>query len=571
MCHNDDDRELLGFIKYGFPLGYMGPMSDTVTVPNHPSATDYLAEVSKFVASELKQGAVYGPFLDPPFREWIHISPLMTRPKSDSCDRRIIMDMSYPRDKSVNAYIAKNTIFGKARDHSLPTVDRLLQDIYRIGKGAVMFTLDVARAYKNFRSCPLDWPLLAFRWAGAIFLDTAMPFGARVSSNHMQRVATMITSILQRRGITCHMYLDDLIVVAESMSAANEAYNITRELFEELGLPEAAHKTQPPNTRVKWLGIIINTADMTISIPENKIKQTLAEIERIRSKRSITIKTLQSILGRIHHISKCVTPARLFVGRLLTTLREAKGWYIRINKAMRLDFDWFTEYLPTWNGVALITSNKEIVADACTTGVGAADGYRYYSEPIPQFLSSLHISSVESVNVLIAIRTFITEADVGTTVSVRCDNKPAIDVYRSGRGRDPVLLACARAIWLIQAQKQVRLVFIYTPGVNMQLADTLSRAPAECKFRYLVSDLTRRHKLVRCYPDLSTAIFGEQIFLVTDPAKDQLIRAALSSQRESRAPGTVANHKTAVHTYLASLQVCSGSQLPVSTRLVCVC
>ena len=90
--------------------------------------------------------------------------------------------------------------------------------------GAYMFTVDVARAYKNFRVDPLDWPLMCIRWEGGYYVETSMPFGATSSSCNMQRVADMITRVLAEEGIHARMYLDDLIVVAESESMAGAHY-----------------------------------------------------------------------------------------------------------------------------------------------------------------------------------------------------------------------------------------------------------------------------------------------------------------------------------------------------------
>ena len=244
------DPELLSFIKYGFPMGYVGPMSNTRDVTNHTSADMYPVQVEQFIQKEITCGAVHGPMDQPPFAEWVHISPIMTGLKADPNRRRVILDLSYPADRSVNSYIKKNMVLGQARSHTLPSVDTLLRDVAELGTGAFLFTLDVKRAYKNFRTCPLDWPLLGFRWKDKYYVDTSMPFGSRASSLHMQRVAEAITAILRGEGIRALMYLDDLVVVAASQEEAWQAYEVARKLFADLGLPEAQDKRQPPAQQV---------------------------------------------------------------------------------------------------------------------------------------------------------------------------------------------------------------------------------------------------------------------------------------------------------------------------------
>ena len=63
----------------------------------------------------------------------MHVSPIMTRERRDSEDRRVIIDMTFPRPSSVNAYIMKNTICSDLRQHMLPTVDTLVADIIDMG------------------------------------------------------------------------------------------------------------------------------------------------------------------------------------------------------------------------------------------------------------------------------------------------------------------------------------------------------------------------------------------------------------------------------------------------------
>ena len=85
-----------------------------------------------------------------------------------------------------------------------------------------------------------------------------------------------------------------------------------------------------------------------------------------------------------------------------------------------------------------------------------------------------HISQLEAINCLVAIRLFVEAIHTGNTIEVQCDNSAAIAVYTSGKGKDPVILACARGIWRHVAALDCYFVFTYIPGVRMVTADTLS-------------------------------------------------------------------------------------------------
>ena len=109
LAGSGEDRDLLDGIKYGFPLGYAGPVSDTSDSTNHPSALNYPDQVQSFLDKERALRAVIGPLAQKPFVEWVHIAPMMSREKSTSNDRRIISDLTFPAEFSINAFIKKNT------------------------------------------------------------------------------------------------------------------------------------------------------------------------------------------------------------------------------------------------------------------------------------------------------------------------------------------------------------------------------------------------------------------------------------------------------------------------------
>ena len=490
------DDTLLDYIKYGFPMGYVGPTSDTPSTVNHPSATQFRPQIDEFIQKEKSLGGLIGPFDDPPIIEWAHISPLMSRPKADPTKRRVITDLTYPREHSINAYIKKNIVMGMMNTHSLPTVDVVVDRVLDIGPNAYMFTIDVSRAYKNFKSCPLDWPLLAVNWNGGHFVDVTMPFGARASSGHMQRVADAIVATLAARGIVAHMYLDDLVVVAGSEQQAWEQYDIARSLLEELGLPEAHDKSQPPATRIKWLGIHVDSVHGTLSIPNDKLDEVIAIVRSYTTKRSLSRKQLQSVIGKIMHIAKCIRTARLFLARLLEKLRGAKRLHININSSMRSDLKWLSEFASTWNGVAVFPKTfpvREVVVDACLDGIGAATHRSAYAFPLSAASDQLsNISEIEAINVAIALQTFVAESDRGKCIRILCDNLPAVQVLQSGRGRNKAMLEAARATWMVQALYQVTIVYEHIPGRLNFLADALSRAHISPQNQKTANDLVEQ-------------------------------------------------------------------------------
>lgn len=105
-----EDRELFSYIQCGFPLGYMGPASASVGIPNHSSAKEFPKEVGNFIEKEIALGGVVGPMPAPPFKQWTHVSPLMSREKRDSSERRVIIDMTFPNPLQSTPIYAKTPL-----------------------------------------------------------------------------------------------------------------------------------------------------------------------------------------------------------------------------------------------------------------------------------------------------------------------------------------------------------------------------------------------------------------------------------------------------------------------------
>ena len=475
-----DDTLVLDGVNYGFPLQYGGgPLYNDKGPPqNHHSARQYPEAIHQYISKEKRLGTLIGPFDNPPFTPWCHVSPLMSRPKSDSHERRIIVDLSFP-DGGVNKHIPSNEIDGEPVAHNLPTIQQALLLLQEIDiTEAYMATIDISRAYRNFRSCPADWPLLCIKHENEYFIDCAMPFGSRMSSFYMQNTAQFIARSLEKRGVKVLIYLDDMIIVSRNYAEAQAAYETTLSLLMDLGLPVATHKLSPPSRSLVWLGICLDLDANTLSIPTSKLDAMRTLITGIKGKTSLTTKQMQSLIGTINHIGRAVPPARLFMCRLLDALRKAQGKDIPVTPSILADIRWFDTYLTNFNGKAIIPDTQAsltIEVDACLTGMGGHDGHAYYTMPVSEKMAEKHsISRLECMNCLLAVRTLLGPSHMGRTVVIKCDNQSSVFTYQNGRAKDIVMTACARAMWLHGARLNINFIFQHVPGVEMVVADTLS-------------------------------------------------------------------------------------------------
>ena len=148
-----------------------------------------------------------------------------------------------------------------------------------------------------------------------------------------------------------------------------------------------------------------------------------------------------------------------------------------------------------------MTPTREIVADACLTGIGAASDKHAYSLDVAFSSDPIHnISEIEAVNVAVAVEMFVGEEDRGSCIRVFCDNMAAVNVFQSGRGKNPVILHAARAVWMVQALYQVHIIFSHIPGSHNELADVLSRASKSPIMKQRANNLVAAYGLCWVHP-----------------------------------------------------------------------
>ena len=139
------------------------------------------------------------------------ISPFITREKSDSDKRRVIIDLSFPPDHRVNSGVPKNIYLGTAFKLHYPTIDMITQRLYDIGPEPHIYKVDLARAFRQLFVDPSDWDLLDLHWDGHYYGDCRVPFGYWNGSTFLTRFTNYIRYIMRSKGHYIVNYVDDLL------------------------------------------------------------------------------------------------------------------------------------------------------------------------------------------------------------------------------------------------------------------------------------------------------------------------------------------------------------------------
>ncbi len=231
--NNFPDKQLVDFLEFGWPIGYNSQYWPLTTFKNHKGAVDYSADVSKYIIKEVSLGATLGPFKYNPLCTPLCISPINTVPKGKD-DRRVICDLSFPHNASVNSGIPKEAYLGTVVILSFPTVDTIAKLVREKGKNCHIFKRDLSRAYRQFPVDPRDICFLGSTWGSRVFIDRVSVMGLRTGALMCQRTTSGVAFIMKEEGYSCVNYQDDFLGV-EIPTISEEAFLVLGNILHELG------------------------------------------------------------------------------------------------------------------------------------------------------------------------------------------------------------------------------------------------------------------------------------------------------------------------------------------------
>ena len=326
------------------------------TILNFP-APEFGSEIDEYLHSEIKEGAVIGPFNSSPFEIDVILSPLNTCPKKETDERRVIVDLSYPKfqqECSVNGGIDKDSYLGQPIRLRYPSVDDLVSIVWQKGRGCALFMRDLRRAYRQFPVDPGDLHLLAYSWKGQIFIDRVLTMGLRSAAYLCQRITNAVAFMCREKGLSLCNYLDD-IAGAETWDRANDSFERLHSVLKEAGLQESEAKACSPSSRMIFLGMQLDTQKMTLEVSQERLVELQKLLESWETKEYVTKTNLKSLLGVLQFVAACVRPGRIFMSRLLNALRECpETGSVAVSGEILQDIKWWKEFVAVYIGVSMM-------------------------------------------------------------------------------------------------------------------------------------------------------------------------------------------------------------------------
>ena len=480
----DYDRDISEHLIEGFTHGFHIPSSILAIPPtdytNHRSAMEHPHTISAKLQQELFLNRISGPFDHPPFKNFI-TSPLGLVPKKATHEFRLIHDLSFPKNASVNSHISPSFTAVQYQD-----LDHCIAIITALGRNSLIAKADLKDAFRIIPINSADHRLLGFQWEGKYYYDRCLPMGCSVSCQLFESLATAVHWILQNKlsvQFISHI-LDDFIMFGPPSSKICE--NSLKTFFllaESINIPVKHSKTVQPTTRAILHGIEVDTVSMSMCLPADKLVEARQKVATMLNRKKAPLLDFQSLLGTLNFACRVIVPGRAFLRRLydLTKGVSSKQHWIRLTAAARLDLRAWDTFLSKFNGrvLCLPTSFEtsdvlKLFSDASGTAFAAVLGKAWIQGKFPSDWKETNIAIKELLPIILAIKLW------GSSISNKrimffTDNQAIVAVINNQTSKEPSLMSLVRSLVISSLTHNILFIAKHIPGRHNVIADNLSR------------------------------------------------------------------------------------------------
>ena len=132
--------------------------------------------------------------------------------------------------------------------------------------------IDVKSTFRLLPVHPSDRHLLGLSWNNALYIDTCLPFGLHSGPKLFNLLADLLARVLEQIGVEILHYLDNFLLVGPPASSRCEKnLEEVKSTCECLGIPLAIEKVIGPTTLLTFSGITLDTVQMEVHLPPEKL------------------------------------------------------------------------------------------------------------------------------------------------------------------------------------------------------------------------------------------------------------------------------------------------------------
>ena len=512
-----ETKFLVEGFRDGFSIGYTGPairQNTSNNIPFQPGAGNLLDMWNK-IMKEVKEERSAGPFQTIPYPNYIQ-SPIGLVLKAGG-KTRLIFHLSFDfldGSMSLNYHTPKEICTLKYNDLDAAVLSCLMTS-QKKGDAASATPVFMAKSdlMSAFRMLPISprqycWLVMKCRHPRTrqfmFFVDKCLPFGASISCAHFQRFSNALKHLVEflaGRKMIVTNYLDDFLFVEATRWSYNHLVRIFLVICQTINLPVSHEKTEWAAQQIIFLGVLLDGARLTLSVPMEKGEKALKLLRNFGDKKKATVKELQVLTGYLNFLAKAIFPGRAFTRRMYAKYSRYLGkgaksklkhyHHVRLDKEFKFNCQVWTMFLsgqmtnvvcrPIVDlNTVLLANQLNFYSDASASpnlGFGAIfDNQWLFSQWEPGYIDTYHptIEYLELYALCAAILTLGWQLK-NSRIIVFCDNIAVVHMINKATSSCKNCMNLIRLLTLSGLIDNRRVFARHVHGVNNELADSLSR------------------------------------------------------------------------------------------------
>ena len=434
----------------------------------HPS--QFNADQQQLIAREItdlcKKGAVTEVSTPP---RGGFFSTLFLVPKKDGGQRPVI------NLKNLNSFV-EVPHFKMEGIHTLRSLVAEKDWLVKIDLKDAYFSVPICQEHKKF---------LCFQVGDKLYHFNCLPFGLTSAPWVFTKTLKPVVALGRELGMRLVVYIDDILLMAESEEKARDQAAGMTYLLECLGFTINTEKTVTvPTQTLDFLGFTVNTVTMELTLPPGKIKKIRAESRKLLEAELVSARALSRLIGKMSAASQVIPPAPLFYRHLqmemTVALRRSDQDYeasLQLSPESREELTWWDTRMINWNGKTIISFEPDLVieSDASKQGWGASCQDTSTGGPWTLEEKSWHINCLELLAATLALKTF-TKKRTRLSVLLKIDNTTAVAYINNHGGTvSKQLVTLSRELWMWCLERNIHIQAQYLPGAMNLTADRESR------------------------------------------------------------------------------------------------
>ena len=372
----------------------------------------------------------------------------------------------------------------------LPFTLDTLSDLPRyIEPGHYQTVLDDKSGYDHILLTSRSSTYFGFQWAGWYFCFQTIPFGWKASTYIYHTVGLVATSYIRSMNVPCSQYIDDRHVGQLRLSQTHKssinpsnfilaeaaAYIVCFVLI-ELGYFIGLKKSiLIPQLIVPFLGFLSDAVPQAFILPQEKLQKFITLRESILAKKSVSLKNLQKLAGKMISFGLAVPAARLYASAIFRAISTATstGCPVPLTGHLLAEISSW-RFLDSWSGFLPWRQERhfrlQLCSDASNSGWG---GVIYFPNESPTTVHGPWCNHERSATIavretLALVKTLSVTAHRLLNARIDCfvDSMTLVNAWQHQGSRSQPLSTALKELFTVTLRHNFIITLHHIPGAD---------------------------------------------------------------------------------------------------------